>query len=154
VYEASARRRGTRSKPVGSDDGRVERAASTAPDTGRQTYGKELGALLESALAALPEGYRAVFMLREVDGVEHRRNRSTASRQRGHCQDTPSSCKGPAPAEAACSHAGEAFGFDGARCDRLIARAMRRLAGLNPDAAIASIDFLHPLRSKREQCAG
>jgi RNA polymerase sigma-70 factor (ECF subfamily) len=70
VHEALSRRRRARDTPLGSgDDGQVERAVSAAPDPERQTYAGELGALLESALATLPYGYRSVFLLREVDGL-------------------------------------------------------------------------------------
>ena len=70
VHEALARRRRARRYPIAvSDDQRIERAASAAPDPERQTYASELGMLLESALAALPHGYRSVFMLREIDGL-------------------------------------------------------------------------------------
>ena len=69
VYEALARRRRVGGNPTSSHDGLVETAASPSPDPERQAYGKELNVLLESALAGLPDGYRSVFMLREVDGL-------------------------------------------------------------------------------------
>ena len=42
---------------------------SAAPDPERQTYAGEVGALVASALATLPHGYRSVFTLREIDGL-------------------------------------------------------------------------------------
>lgn len=129
VYEALARRRRARSKPLGSGDGeRFEHAVSTAPDPERQTYAGELGALLESALAALPHGYRSVFMLREIDGlntaetaqrlrvseatVKTRLHRAKDLLQRKLHDVTPA----------------EAFRFDGSRCDGMVAAVISRIA--------------------------
>src|SRR5256885_4119540 len=47
----------------------MDRFATEQPDPERQTYAGELGRLLESAVDRLPEGYRAVFMLREIEGL-------------------------------------------------------------------------------------
>jgi RNA polymerase sigma-70 factor (ECF subfamily) len=154
VYEALARRRGVRGKPVGSDDERVERAASTAPDPERQTYGKELGALLESALAALPDGYRSVFMLREVDGLNTAETAQQLRVSEGTVKTRLHRAKDLLQRKLHAVTPGEAFGFDGARCDRLVAGVMRRLAGQSAGAATASIDFFRPLRSNGEQRAG
>jgi RNA polymerase sigma-70 factor, ECF subfamily len=43
--------------------------ASTAPDPEQRAYAQELRGVLEEAIDALPETYRAVFMLREVEGL-------------------------------------------------------------------------------------
>ena len=70
VYEALARRRRSRDKPVGSgDEEDIKHVASATPDPEHQAYVGQLGALLEAALAALPDGYRSVFTSREVDGL-------------------------------------------------------------------------------------
>ena len=47
------------------------------PDPERQAYAQELHRVLEEAVDALPETYRAVFMLRDIEGL------STAKRARG-----------------------------------------------------------------------
>jgi RNA polymerase sigma-70 factor (ECF subfamily) len=129
VYEALSRRRQARDKPLGStDDEQIARAVSAAPDPERQTYAGELGALLESALATLPHGYRSVFMLREIEGlntadtarqlrvsegtVKTRLHRARDLLQRKLHDVTPA----------------EAFRFDGSRCDRLVAAVMSQLA--------------------------
>jgi RNA polymerase sigma-70 factor (ECF subfamily) len=39
------------------------------PDPERQAYARELRSLIEQAIDALPEGYRLVFMLREIEGL-------------------------------------------------------------------------------------
>jgi RNA polymerase sigma-70 factor (ECF subfamily) len=129
VYEALSRRRRARDQPLGSaDDEPIERAVSAAPDPERQTYAGELGTLLESALATLPRGYRSVFRLREIEGlntaetaqqlrvspgtVKTRLHRARDLLQRKLHDVTPA----------------EAFRFDGSRCDRLVAAVMSQLA--------------------------
>ena len=42
---------------------------SPGPDPERQAFAGELRALIESAIEALPEHYRAVFVMREVEGM-------------------------------------------------------------------------------------
>jgi RNA polymerase sigma-70 factor, ECF subfamily len=41
----------------------------TPPDPERQAYAAEVAAVLESAIDALPDGMREVFMLRQVEGM-------------------------------------------------------------------------------------
>lgn len=69
VNEALARRRRSRDRFVESGDEQVKHVASANPDPEHRAYVVQLGALLEAALDALPDGYRSVFMLREVDGL-------------------------------------------------------------------------------------
>jgi RNA polymerase sigma-70 factor, ECF subfamily len=81
VYEALARKRRSRGRLVGcSDEQHVDRVASPTPDPERLAYVAELGPLLEAALAALPDGYRSVFLLRKVHGLNTSRRASTAQR--------------------------------------------------------------------------
>jgi RNA polymerase sigma-70 factor (ECF subfamily) len=132
VYEALSRRRRARDKPLGSgDDEQIGRAVSTAPDPERQTYAGELSAILESALDALPHGYRSVFTLREIDGlntaetarqlrvsegtVKTRLHRARDLLQRKLHDVTPAA----------------AFRFDGRRCDRMVAAVMSRLVEIH-----------------------
>ena len=42
---------------------------TSSPDPERQAFGRELGALIESAVDGLGDGYREVFMLRQVEGM-------------------------------------------------------------------------------------
>ena len=76
VYEALSRRRKMRpQQPLGELDGGdnarndMERVTSSQADPERQAYAGELGRVLEAAVDALPETYRAVFMLREIEGL-------------------------------------------------------------------------------------
>jgi len=75
LYEALARRRKKRpEEPLSRHDEETHDAPAnqvSSPEASpeRQAYGRELGRLVEEAVDALPETYRAVFMLREVEGL-------------------------------------------------------------------------------------
>jgi RNA polymerase sigma-70 factor, ECF subfamily len=47
----------------------MDTARSSAPDPERQAFVQELRTLLESEIDALPDSYREVFILREVEGL-------------------------------------------------------------------------------------
>jgi RNA polymerase sigma-70 factor, ECF subfamily len=72
VHEALARVR-RRARVVAFDperaplEGRMPQP--TPPDPERQAYAAEVAAVLESAIDALPDGMREVFMLRQVEGM-------------------------------------------------------------------------------------
>src|SRR6476469_8875522 len=73
IYEALARRRKQRpEETLGINDdvddaAGAMRTSEVSPD--RQAYSGELGRLIEDAVDALPENYRSVFMLRDVEGL-------------------------------------------------------------------------------------
>jgi RNA polymerase sigma-70 factor, ECF subfamily len=128
VNEALARRRRGGRQTTSSEHGLAETAASPSPDPERQAYGKELSVLLESALAGLPDGYRSVFMLRENDGLS---TAETARRLRvseATVKTRLHRAKGLLQRNLHAVTPAEAFSFDGARCDRLVAGVIRRLA--------------------------
>ncbi len=54
------------------DDTAMEQIQSSEPDPEQQLASAELRALVESEIAALPESYRIVLMLREVEGLDTR----------------------------------------------------------------------------------
>ena len=127
VYQALThlrRARGVRFEPA---DQLVESAASGRPDPERQAYVGELSALLHSALAALPDRYRSVFMLREVHGLD---TADTAHRLRlteGAVKTRLHRAKDLLQRKLQDVTPTEAFRFDGARCDRLVAMVMTQL---------------------------
>jgi RNA polymerase sigma-70 factor (ECF subfamily) len=128
VYQALAQRRRARGAPFEqNDDQVVDRAVSQRPDPERQAYVGELGAILDSALAALPDGYRSVFMLREVHGLN---TADTAERLRvteGTVKTRLHRAKDLLQRKLQDVAPTEAFRFDGARCDSLVARVMPQL---------------------------
>ena len=129
VYEALSRRRRARDQPLGStDDEQIERAVSAAPDPERQTYTEELGALLESALATLPYGYRSVFMLREVDGLNTAETAQQLRVSEGTVKTRLHRARDLLQRKLHDVTPAEAFRFDGSRCNRMVAAVMSQLA--------------------------
>jgi RNA polymerase sigma-70 factor (ECF subfamily) len=52
------------------DDKAIEKIRSAAPDPEQQLAAAELQRLVETEIAALPESYRLVLMMREVEGLD------------------------------------------------------------------------------------
>jgi RNA polymerase sigma-70 factor (ECF subfamily) len=111
----------------------MERMTAPQPDPERQAYAGELRQALEAAVDALPEHYRLVFMLRDVEGlstseagaglglgdeaVKTRLHRARAMIRRALTARLGSAAEG-------------AFAFEAPRCDRVVAGVLARL----PDA--------------------
>jgi RNA polymerase sigma-70 factor (ECF subfamily) len=128
VHEALARAR-RRGRYASLDDSSLEDRMPTlsSPDPERQAFGREIGAFIEAAVDDLADGYREVFMLRQVQGmstaetaevlgvsedvVKTRFSRARAALQRDLLART-----GVAAASA--------FTFGQERCDRLVARVL------------------------------
>ena len=104
---------------------------SPQADPERQAYAQELRRVLEAAVDTLPEGYRTVFMLRDIEGlstsetgeglglgeeaVKTRLHRARAMIRR-------------AVTERIGVVAAEAFQFHAPRCDRVVAAVMARIS--------------------------
>jgi RNA polymerase sigma-70 factor (ECF subfamily) len=102
-----------------------------------QTSNAELGRILEETLLSLPEQYRTVVMLRDVeemttaetaevlglteDNVKVRLHRGRAIMRDNICDRVGTTAR-------------EAFPFLGARCDRMTALVMRRIAASSSTA--------------------
>jgi len=72
VYEALARvkrRRRQELEPLPETEEGEDMLRSEAPDSERRAYASEIGAFVESAIAAMPEVYRTTFVLREIEGL-------------------------------------------------------------------------------------
>src|SRR5689334_7218981 len=107
---------------------------STDADPERQAYGRELGRVLEQAVDALPETYRTVFMLREIEGlsttetaeglglgeeaVKTRLHRARAMMRRSI-------------AERLGAAGREAFPFHADRCDRVVGAVLAEIRQRN-----------------------
>jgi RNA polymerase sigma-70 factor (ECF subfamily) len=100
------------------------------PDPEREAFGRELGRLIESAVDALGDGYREVFMLRQVEGLSTAETaqalgvsedvvKTRFSRARHALQQDLLERAGAATASA--------FTFGQGRCDRLVAVVLPRL---------------------------
>ena len=128
VHEALARAR-RRGRYASLEDSSLEERMPTlsSPDPERQAFGREIGAFIEAAVEELADGYRAVFMLRQVQGmstaetaevlglsedvVKTRFSRARAALQRDLLARTGAA-------------ASTAFTFGQERCDRLVARVL------------------------------
>ena len=132
VYEALARvRRQRRYEPLDEAPLETFMPPSSPPDPERQAFGQELGALIEAAVDNLGDGYREVFMLRQVEGmttaetaevlgvsedvVKTRFSRARHALQRDLLDRTGAA-------------ASKAFTFGQARCDRVVAAVLARIS--------------------------
>ena len=140
LNEAFARRRKMqvsesrteRGSSVSEDRGDVmDTLTSPQPDPERQAHAQELHRVLESAVDALPETYRTVFMLRDVEGL------STSETGEGLGLGEEAVKTRLHRARAMIRHAvtariGEvaagAFQFQAPRCDRVVVAVFARIA--------------------------
>ena len=111
----------------------------TSPLAGpeHQAYARELRDVLEEAVDALPETYRTVFMLRDVEGLD---TAETAA-----CLDTPEAtvktrlhrARGLLRERLDAAFdlsADRVFAFAGHRCDRIVAAVLARIGDRSPSA--------------------
>lgn len=142
LHEALSRKRRLsrfRPLPADSQDGGFGDALPSRGLTPEQeSLTGELGSILEESIDQLPDGYRAVFMLRQIEGLSteetaaclnigreavksrlHRSRQLLKTRIRGRYADS----------------APHVFRFLGVRCDRLTRRVMARIDG--PSTATA-----------------
>lgn len=127
IHEALARRRRTLEGRIPSATVSVDSVASPAPDPEQQTYAVELSTLLNAALGRLPAGYRAVFMLREIHGLN---TADTAERLRlteGTVRTRLHRAKDLLQRNLQNLMPPDLCRFDGARCDRLVDAVMGKL---------------------------
>jgi RNA polymerase sigma-70 factor (ECF subfamily) len=133
LHEALARRR--KRRPEEPPEDVMETLTSPQPDPERQAYAAELKGLLETAVDSLPEAYRLVFMLREIEGLSTSETAAglelgeEAVKTRLH---RARAMVRSAIAERMGASSAEAFAFPATRCDRLVAAVMaaieRRIA--------------------------
>jgi RNA polymerase sigma-70 factor, ECF subfamily len=133
IHEALARRRRqrpTEQMPTERDEDRMETLAASGPDPEQQAYAGELGRLLEASVDTLPEPYRLVFMLRDVDGM------STAETAEGLGLGTEAVKTRLHRARAMLrrdlysrvgAETARAFQFHLSRCDRVVAAVFARI---------------------------
>jgi RNA polymerase sigma-70 factor, ECF subfamily len=137
LYEALARRRKKRPEESLSMhqeewfDAPGDPFESEQASPERQAYSRELGRMIEDAVDALPETYRAVFMLREVEGlttsetaeglgVGEEAVKTRLHRARAMVRRTLTNrLGGPSTAQA--------FQFHAVRCDRVVAAVMEAI---------------------------
>jgi RNA polymerase sigma-70 factor (ECF subfamily) len=136
IYEALARRRKQRpEEPLSIHDdegqgGSVEPIDASEVSPERQAYSGELGRLIEDAVDALPETYRTVFMLRDVEGLNTTETaaglgvgeeavKTRLHRARAMVRRTLTDRLG--------NSAPQAFQFHAPRCDRVVAAVLTEI---------------------------
>lgn len=109
----------------------METVRAPQPDPERQAYAQELHRVLEDAVDALPETYRTVFMLRDVDGL----STSETGEGLGLGEEAVKTRLHRARAmirRAVTARIGESaagsFQFNAPRCDRVVAAVLARIA--------------------------
>src|SRR6185295_1491182 len=126
LHEAFGRRR--QARPDNAE--LMDTHASPVADPERQAYASELNRVLEAAVDALPDTYRTVFMLRDIEGlstsetgeglglgeeaVKTRLHRARAMIRRAVTARIGSVASG-------------AFQFHAPRCDRVVAAVLARI---------------------------
>jgi RNA polymerase sigma-70 factor (ECF subfamily) len=118
------------------DDEGAMRVVETSPDPEQRASIAELGQLLEEVVLALPEGYRAVVMMRDIEQMSTAETAAALDLteenvkirlHRGHAMMRGSLF-------ARVGQAGKAaFPFMGARCDRVVRVVLERIKELSPD---------------------
>jgi RNA polymerase sigma-70 factor, ECF subfamily len=134
-YEALARnRKSKRWTPLENQAGEImpeaNRTLTTSATPETQAMQGQLGQMLQAAVDALPEAYRSVFVLREVEqlstsetaeclGLSEEAVKTRLHRSRALLRRDLENRIGPAIAEA--------YAFLGVRCDRTVVRVLERI---------------------------
>jgi RNA polymerase sigma-70 factor (ECF subfamily) len=97
---------------------------TSTPDPERQTFGRELGVLIESAIDRLSDGAREVFVLRLVEGMSTEEVAATLDVSEAVIKTRSSRARATLRRDL-CRQAGlaesNAFRFLRPRCDRVVA---------------------------------
>jgi RNA polymerase sigma-70 factor (ECF subfamily) len=138
LNEALARvRQRSRLTPVEQVPEEDESMRLAPRDPEERTSDRELGRMMERAVDGLPDHYRSVFMLREVEGMSTAEAATALAvseevikvrlhRARLALRDALYELAGPAAADS--------FTFLGRRCDRMVLEVLSRILGTQPAA--------------------
>ncbi len=140
IHEALARvQRRKKTDQLGANewnDGEGEmNIPATALNPEEQLSASELGRALESAILSIPEQYRLVLMMRDVEQLSTTETASALDLSEENVKVRLHRARAMVRKNLfaqAGSEAPRAFGFMGERCDRVVARVMARIADLRP----------------------
>jgi RNA polymerase sigma-70 factor (ECF subfamily) len=131
VHEALARIKRGRRFVVLAPEAKESLQASELGDPERVTASGELRTILESVVGAMPSIYRAVFLLREVEGLSTAETADALALSEEAVKVRLHRAKARLRADLDRS-LGETsaalFGFAGWRCDRTVAAVLRRIS--------------------------
>jgi RNA polymerase sigma-70 factor (ECF subfamily) len=109
--------------------------ASGAPSPEQQVGAAQTNAILEEAILTLPENYRTVLMMRDIEELSTAETADalelTEENVKVRLHRARALLRRELFARAGSTRA-SAFGFMGERCDRVVKRVFERLAGLEP----------------------
>jgi RNA polymerase sigma-70 factor (ECF subfamily) len=131
--EALMRRR--RRAPSAPDDSIPETIPDHGADPQADAERSEMRRLLQSRIDALPDAYRAVFMLRGVEELSVEETAAALDIPEATVRTRYFRARGLLRAAMACdidSRAKDAFSFAGLRCDRIVAFVLARTARPEP----------------------
>jgi RNA polymerase sigma-70 factor (ECF subfamily) len=135
VYEAMARaRRGRRfqrlDEAIGDDESRVVELRSTLPDPEQNAAQHELRCLIEEAVDRLPDSFREVFVMREIEQMNQAETAECLGIKEGTVKTRLHRARGRIESYL-LSRAGQvirtAYPFLGSRCDRVVTMVLRRI---------------------------
>lgn len=137
IHEALARvQRRKKTDQLGGNewnDGEGEmNIAATALNPEEQLSASELGRALESAILSIPEQYRLVLMMRDVEQLSTNETATALDLSEENVKVRLHRARAMVRKNLFAqvgSEAPRAFGFMGERCDRVVARVMARIAG-------------------------
>lgn len=136
VHEALARAH-RRSRVQGLDaepyGGNMDPLVSKTPDPEQQASDRELVALLQSAVLALPANYRSVLVLRDIEEMSTSDTAEALDLTEENVKVRLHRARALLRRELfarAGTQRSQAFPFLGARCDRMVEAVMKRLAEL------------------------
>lgn len=113
----------------GEEDGEVNVAAA-APNPEEQLSALELGRALESAILSIPEQYRLVLMMRDVEQLSTAETADALELSEENVKVRLHRARAMVRKQLfarAGAEAPRAFGFMGERCDRVVAAVMHRI---------------------------
>jgi RNA polymerase sigma-70 factor (ECF subfamily) len=108
----------------------VDQLTDREPSPEHQAYGREMAALLEHAVDALPDGFRSVFVLREVEGLTTRETAECLEVNEDTVKTRLHRAKAQLRRDLAArvgGHASSAYVFHASRCDRVVAAVLAQL---------------------------
>ena len=151
LHEAWARaRRLRRSEPLGDVDADATDAGkrrkdytmdrpSSAPDPESDAAGTEMRGILEAAVAALPESYRTVFVLRAVEDMSTEETAESLEISADAVKTRLHRARGMLRRELfarAGASQSALYPFAGERCDRIVASVLARVGAGGPGLGI------------------
>lgn len=140
LHEGWARsRKSKRFEPIADENETSEEYMSAAPDPESRALGSEMRGYLESAVDSLPDSYRVVLMLRDVEELSTAEVAETLGLSENAVKVRLHRARAMVREELA-NRVGEGvretFPFLGARCDEMVRKVMLRVRGsAGPTAA-------------------